>query len=99
MAFRTPWQYWAPQHRAKVVGEYLRGCGGEVVPACLPVGTPEPDASEGLWHQSRRIMAGKHLPDFGEFRRAVGGILRTMPHTLDMLVYLRRRARRDPACL
>lgn len=38
----------APQHSAVAVEEYLGGCGGETGLACLPVGTPELNAVEGL---------------------------------------------------
>lgn len=87
----------APRHSAAAPKEYPRSCGGEAGLVYLQVGTPEPDASEGLWHQLRRILAEMYLHDFGEFRRAVGGILRTMPHTLDVSAYLRRSVKRDIA--
>jgi len=87
----------APQHRAAVVPGWLRSRGGGVELACLPVGTPEPDAVVGLWHQLGRILAGVSLPGFDDFRRMAGGILRTMPHTLDMFAHLEREAGRDLA--
>lgn len=86
----------APQHRARAARGFLRECDGEVVLLRLPVGTPELNVVEGLWHQLRRILAGMYFSDFGDFRRKVGALLRTMPHSLDMLAHLYRRLRRDP---
>jgi len=87
----------APQHRAREVAGYLRSCNGEVRLMYLSVGTPEPDVVEEMWHQLRRLLVGLHVPDFGDFRRVVGGLLRTMRHGLDVFTYLNRSVRRDSA--
>jgi len=87
----------APQHRAREVGEFVQGCGGDVRLVYLPVGTPELNVVEELWHQLRRLLVGLHVPAFDDFRRVVGGLLRTMRHGLDALSYLQRRVKRDCA--
>lgn len=87
----------ATQHRAREASEFVLGCGGDVRLACLPVGTPELNVVEGLWHQLRWLLVGLHVPDFGDFRLVVGGLLRTVRHGLYAHTYLNRRVGRDLA--
>lgn len=85
----------APQHRASAVMGFLEDCGGGAELLRLPVGTSEPSEAGALWHQLWRMLAGMYFRGFDDFWRKVGSLLRTTPHSPDMLASLYRRLGRD----
>lgn len=83
----------APQRRAAVAGDYLEGCGGEVLLSGLPTGSPHTDAVEGAWRRTKRATRdSEHHPGVGEMRAAVGECLRVTRHRPGTFAYLHRKA-------
>lgn len=81
----------APQHRARKVRDFLRGCGGEVVLVGLPVGSPYLSAVEEAWRRAKRaLLHPGHHGIAGGFRRAIGNYFRGARWRLDIHAYLAR---------
>ena len=47
----------ASYHKSKMVNDFVDSYDGDIVPACLPVYTPELNTTEGQWRLLRRATA------------------------------------------
>ena len=82
----------APQHKAKVVGRFLKG-NKNVKAIWLPAATPELSVMEEYWHQSKRdVLVSEYYSTIGQMRRAMSEYFRTARSGLDAMSFICRRS-------
>lgn len=82
----------APQHKAKIVGEFLDG-NANVKAMWLPTATPELSAVEEYWHQSKRdILVSEYYGTVAEMRRTMSEYFRTAQPKLDVMKFICRKS-------
>jgi len=82
----------APQHKARVVMEFLKN-NPNVRVIWLPTATPEVSAIEEYWHQSKRdMLVSQYYATVVEMRKALSEYFRTSKHHIDVIKFIRRRS-------
>ena len=77
----------APQHRANIVGETLRGMTGTRL-AFLPAASPDLSAVEECWRQSKRDLLKVSYVTMGRLRQTIDEYFAGKAFGLDILKYL-----------
>ena len=82
----------APQHRARVVVDYIRSCP-DIEVIWLPTATPELSAIEQYWNQSKRdLLVSEYYGTVSQFRKAISEYLRTTSTSLNVMSFVNRRS-------
>ena len=81
----------APQHRSKLVREFLRN-NKDVKMIYLPKGSPYLNAMEECWHQGKRVLlVSEYYKTFQDMRQAVSLYYRTVRFNLDLIKFASRK--------
>ena len=82
----------APQHKAKIVQEYVRNCPN-IKLIWLPTSTPELNVTEAMWKQSKYdVLVGKYYSSFKKMCNAISEYFRTKRFGLDLTSFLYRKS-------
>ncbi len=81
----------APQHKARILLEYLEANRPNVKIIWLPTATPELSVVEEYWHQSKRnLLVGEYYSTIVQMRHTMSEYFRTARPKLDAMKFIAR---------
>ena len=81
----------APQHRSKIVTDYVDDSGGDIKLCFLPKASPQLSAIEEFWRQLKReLVVSRYHPSKAALKDEITKYLKKTRSTLDIVKYLLR---------